>query len=224
MQNDLVSRIRADLLAGKFRQGEWLRLNDLEQRYGATRFEVRKTLATLETLNALEHVENYGYRVLKSDPERDANQREARLAMELAATPKVVAAAKPSDIKKLLLLAQQFEWAIENAPVFEITISNNNFHRAFFALCGNPVMADIINNLRESTLAFSRDPFATLADRRKSAREHYELVEHLKNKDVEKLQTVITSHLYRPPFSAAEMEGFVKAEQADDEVHQPLSS
>lgn len=222
MEPDLVSKIRADLLAGRFRPGEWLRLNDLEQRYGATRFEVRKSLATLTTLNALEHVENYGYRVLKSDPQRDAHQREVRLAIELAAAPKVIAAARPADIKKLLLMAQQFEWAVENAPIAEIAVSNNNFHRAFVALCGNPVMADIINDLRENTLSFSRDPFETLADRRKSAREHFELIEHLQNKDVEKLRAVITSHLYRPPFSDAEMRQFFSgATEADDETQQP---
>jgi DNA-binding GntR family transcriptional regulator len=105
LKNDLVERIRLDLIAGRLRSGEWLRLNELEQRYGASRFEVRQALGVLSTLNALEHVENRGYRVHVADPEKNAYHREVRLVLELSTAARVMAAATPADIKQLRRLA-----------------------------------------------------------------------------------------------------------------------
>jgi DNA-binding GntR family transcriptional regulator len=197
LKNDLVERIRLDLIAGRLRSGEWLRLNELEQRYGASRFEVRQALGVLSTLNALEHVENRGYRVHVADPEKNAYHREVRLVLELSTAARVMATATPADTKHLRRLAKQFEWSIENGTIGEVEMANHAFHRAFFALCGNPIMADTINNLRELIYPFSRDPWATVADRRKSARDHFDMVDALERKDLEELRQLMRSHLGR---------------------------
>ena len=78
----LVERMKADIVSGTYHRGEWLRLADLEKRYGASRTEVRKALVALATMKALEHVENYGYRIVVVDAERNQQYREIRYVLE----------------------------------------------------------------------------------------------------------------------------------------------
>ena len=184
---------------GEFRHGQWLRLNELEHRYGCTRFEVRKVLAALAAQGLILHVENYGYRVSEADPERDAHHREVRLVLELAAAPKVYYRADHTDLVALRTLAQEFERVVENATVAEAVEANNNFHRAFFALIGNPVLSAIIQEQREIMRPFSRNPYSTLEHRRASAAEHYEMLDCIEKKNLPGLLDVMRRHLYRVP-------------------------
>lgn len=80
-----VDRIRADLLAGMYRPGEFLRLVEMEAHYGIGRFEVRSALANLAAVELLEHVPNRGYRVATLDEKEAWQHTELRLALELPA-------------------------------------------------------------------------------------------------------------------------------------------
>src|SRR5690606_31711127 len=124
METELARKMRADLLMGEFEHGQWLRLNELERRYGVSRFEVRKALAALAAVGALEHIENYGYRLPPADPEKDAHHRETRLILELGAAPKVYYRASMEDLAYLHDLATQFSRAIEGPSLMDAQIAN----------------------------------------------------------------------------------------------------
>jgi len=182
---------------GQFREGQWLRLNELEKRYDVSRFEARKALAHLASLNALEYVTNYGYRVREAEPGRDAHHREVRAILELSAAPMVIANVRKRDMEQLRKLAGQFEWAIENKTLSESIVLNNDFHRAFFALAGNPILADMINDMRELAWPHSLHPYASVANSRLSAKEHFEMIDAVERKDIEALCDVMRRHLLR---------------------------
>lgn len=197
MDSDLAKKMRADLLMGEFEHGQWLRLNELEKRYSATRFEVRKALAALAAVGALEHVENHGYRLPLADPEKDAHHREARLVLELGAAPKVYHRATMEDLVRLNGLARQFRDTIEASSLIDAQNANGEFHREFFALCGNPVLADMIDEMRELVRPYSRHPYPTEEDRRTSAAEHFEMLDCIERKNLPGLMDVMRRHLYR---------------------------
>ncbi|MFX7090787.1 GntR family transcriptional regulator, partial [Acinetobacter baumannii] len=52
---------------GAYRPGEWLRQIDLEERFGAKRFDVRSALSELAVRGTVEHIVNRGYRVAVPD-------------------------------------------------------------------------------------------------------------------------------------------------------------
>lgn len=197
MESDFAKKLRADLLFGEFEHGQWLRLNDLEKRYLVSRFEVRKALAALAAVGALEHVENHGYRIPVADPERDADHREARLVLELGAAPKVFYRASMDDLVRLHLLATEFDAAVMGPSLAEAQIKNDEFHREFFALSGNPLLCQLINEQRELLRPFTRHPYATTADRKKSAAEHFEMLDCIERKNLPGLLEVMRRHLYR---------------------------
>ncbi|MCX8999415.1 GntR family transcriptional regulator [Rhizobiaceae bacterium BDR2-2] len=189
--------MRADLLMGEFEHGQWLRLNELEKRYSVSRFEVRKALATLAAVGALEHVENHGYRLPPADPERDSHHREIRMLLELGAAPKVYYRASIDDLAHLHELARNFSDAVEGSSLIDIQTANDNFHRAFFALCGNPVLSGTIDELRELVRPYSRHPYSTSENRQQSAAEHFEMLDCIEQKNLPGLLDVMRRHLYR---------------------------
>lgn len=199
MEGDIHKRLKADLLMGEFRHGQWLRLNELEKRYSASRFEVRKVLTALSAQGLISHVENYGYQVMDADPEQDAHHREVRLALELAAAPKVYYRADHADLLRLRELAQTFQDLISNASVAEVEEANNHFHRAFFELSGNPALSDMIQEQRELIRPYSRHPYSTNDQQYASAREHFEMLDCIEQKNLSGLLDVMRRHLYRVP-------------------------
>lgn len=196
-ERDLVSRMKQDILANRYKRGEWLRLADLEKRYEASRGDVRKALAALATLRALEHVENYGYRVVVINEEQDRQNREVRYVLEVAAARWIMERATPAELEQAKALAVQFEWNIENADLSEVDLSNHEFHRYLASLCGNPAMAELINNLRELLMPARRTPWHTVSGLRRSAAEHFIMVDAIANKDIARFEEILKGHIFR---------------------------
>jgi DNA-binding GntR family transcriptional regulator len=203
MENDLTRKMRADLLMGAFEHGQWLRLNELEKRYGVSRFEVRKALAALAAVGALEHIDNYGYRLPSANPEMDAHHREARLVLELGAAPNVYYRANMDDLARLHGLAQRFADTIDTPSLADAQTANDDFHRAFFELCGNPVLTQMINEMPELVRPYSRHPYSTDENRRTSAAEHFEMLDCIERKNLPGLLDVMRRHLYRSPIASS---------------------
>lgn len=193
----LMFRIKQDILANRYRAGEWLRLVDLEQRYAVSRNEVRKALAALATLRALEHVENYGYRLVTYDDDQARQNSEVRLVLEMAAAGWIVERVEDEDIVMLRDKAEKFAWNIEHADLGEIDLSNHDFHRALIALCGNATMAHMVNELRELVLPSRHRPWTTVSGMRQSAEQHFGMIDALERRDLHGFLSVTTAHIRR---------------------------
>ena len=134
----LADRMKRDILARRYKSGEWLRLTDLESRYGASRSEVRKALSVLATLRNLEHVENHGYRVVAFDSKLDLAYRETRIVLELANAEAFIRDGDPARLRALREKAEYFDWSIENRSYGDVDLANHDFHREMSKLSGNP--------------------------------------------------------------------------------------
>ena len=193
----IARQIENDILLGQLRSGEWLKLVDVEQRYGASRFEIRGALARLAAQGVLEHVPHRGYRVLLVSEAELSQRVEIRLILELQTCELIARRATPADCERLLCLARRFEEAIETEPVPELDAANHRFHRELVALCGNPALERLINELRERTKPLGWQHWKTVAHSRKSAAEHVAMVEALNRADAARLQDVVCTHILR---------------------------
>jgi DNA-binding GntR family transcriptional regulator len=193
----LADRIRQSIASGTHKSGDWLRLTDLEQRYGAKRSEARKALAELAATKTLEHIENYGYRVVLIDRRRDDDTREVRFILEVAAAKLSIERATDAEIAALADLADRFEWAVKNETVAEIDTANHAFHRALNATCGNPVLAQAIDDVRTVVRLTAQSPWSTFRGMLQSAEEHHTMVAALRNRDTEALIAVLRAHIHK---------------------------
>lgn len=189
--------LRADLLRGRFRPGEWLKQADLEALYKANRFEVRIALSELAARHLLEHIPNRGYRVAKpSDRQRD-QLYETRSILETAAARLVVTRISDADIDAFAELVHRFQHAIEHGGREQLRELNFQLHDKLYRASGNDLLADQIRELRERGSGFASGTWDNLAGVRRSNADHLEMLEMLRRRDGEALAHSVYRHLNR---------------------------
>jgi DNA-binding GntR family transcriptional regulator len=109
VEKSFSEALTADLLAGKYSPGEWLKQADLEEAYKVNRFEVRIALAELSVRGLLEHLPNRGYRVCKHTAEDWELLLELRSLLEVAACRLVVQRATDEQIAEFERLVHEFD-------------------------------------------------------------------------------------------------------------------
>ena len=107
----LANEIAQAIRLRAFRPGEWLRQIDLEERFQATRFDVRSALDELAVRKTIEHVPNRGYRVAEIDLKTYKQIQATRIILETAAAEGVVAQIDAAGIARLAQVAAQFSAA-----------------------------------------------------------------------------------------------------------------
>jgi DNA-binding GntR family transcriptional regulator len=193
----VVTALRNDIVFGAFRPGEWLRQIDLQERYEASRFEIRRALDELQMRGLVEHRLNYGYRVAPANPEERSHVFEVRVILETAAVPLVVARATGEDAAELKRLAEAFAATVEQAGRKEQVAANFAFHRAFYTLTGNPVLEGLIRELRERGNYGAGERWGTFQGIRGSSQEHFAMIDALRAGDAERLASLVRQHIER---------------------------
>lgn len=193
----LAGEIAEAIRAGAYRTGEWLRQIDLEEKFQATRFDVRAALDKLVVLKAIEHVPNRGYRVAEIDGTTLRHIREARVAIETATVSSIVAAIDASTLAKLREIAEQFSVAVQGGTRADWSRINSEFHHLMYHLSGNPIMEELIWNLRDRSRGSDVTVWISHEALLRSDRDHHAMLEALEARDAARLAELISGHILR---------------------------
>ena len=191
----LVRRLRNDIKFGSFSHGEWLKLIDLQQRYDASQFDIRKCLAELKTQRLVEHRANHGFRVATPDPMQRDQLYFVRTAIERSAARLIVERASADDIARLGRLAAAFDRTVESAGRQHQAAANTAFHDHFFAITGNPVLVETVQALRERSHFGTSGRWRSTDGLRGSGAEHHEMVAAIGRRDADGLDQLIVRHI-----------------------------
>lgn len=190
-------QLRADLIGGRFRPGEWLKQADLEAHYGANRFEVRIALSEMAARHLLDHIPNKGYRVANPSEHQRAELYQVRTILEMAAARMLVSRATDADVDEFAKLVHAFEHAIEAGGSARLRDINYRLHDMLYRLSGNDLLADQIQELRERGAHNKPGTWSTVAGIRASNTDHLEMLEMLRRRDGEGLAHSVYGHLNR---------------------------
>ena len=200
-QTDKAARfseaLTADLLAGKYSPGEWLKQADLESTYNVNRFEVRIALAELSVRGLLEHLPNRGYRVCNHSDEEREHLYEVRTLLEVAASRLVVQRATDEQVAEFERLVKLFDAAIEGDGQDAMRGINYRLHDHLYSMSGNPLLAAQINELRQRGIPGRRGLWDTNKSLRASSADHFEMLEMLKRRDADGMAAAVYRHLNR---------------------------
>lgn len=191
LANEIAQAIRLRM----YRPGEWLRQIDLEEKFQATRFDVRAALEELAVRKTIEHVPNRGYRVAEIDLATYFAIRDTRIILEAGAMAGVVANITPEEIERLAVLARDFGKAVVSGTRIEQSEINSAFHHLIYAHCGNPVLEEMIWALRDRSRGSRVTVWASHQALLASDRDHHAMVEALRRKDVAWLAEIIRQHI-----------------------------
>lgn len=193
----LIARLEADLMAGNYRPGEWLKQADIEAAYDANRFDVRMALLELKARQLIEHVRNRGFRVVNLSDRECEELIETRVILESAAIRMAAERATKQDIEVLDSLVREFNETMQTADVNALRLLNARFHDRLYETCGNAVLAKEIKALRQRGLPGSRGSLSwrTMAGISRSNDDHREMVRLLEARDGDALAEVVRRHL-----------------------------
>ncbi len=191
----LANEIAQAIRLRAFRPGEWLRQIDLEERFQATRFDVRSALDELAVRKTIEHVPNRGYRVAEVDLKTYEEILATRIILERATAEGIVARIDEAGIARLDALAAQFSAAVRTGSRTEQSEINRAFHQFMYSFCGNAVLEEMIWSLRDRGRGSQITVWSSHELLQKSDREHYEMMAALKARDAERLAALIATHI-----------------------------
>jgi DNA-binding GntR family transcriptional regulator len=193
----LAGEIAEAIRLGQFRPGEWLRQIDLEEKFDATRFDVRAALDELVVRKAIEHVPNRGYRVVQLDRETLRHIRAVRVMLETATAPTIVAAIDAATLARLHELAGQFAATVKEGTRADQSRVNAEFHHVLYHLSGNPVLEELIWNLRDRGRGSNVTVWASHDSLLRSDSDHREMLAAIEARDAGRLSRLIASHILK---------------------------
>ncbi|WP_178120629.1 GntR family transcriptional regulator [Pseudomonas sp. PB101] len=196
-RSQLVLLISNDINAGVLPTGSWLKQIDLEQRYGATRLDIRRALDQLVQKNMVEHIPNRGYYVHTPDLTQVSDTREVRIALECAAVDQMVVTEE--RLQALDLIAQRFARLVNEGTMQECYIANLEFHRGIYDMCTNRVMIEFIEEIRSRPPSSPGGTWRTHLRAEQSGREHFQILDALRNGDRDRLKQLIAAHIRQTP-------------------------
>lgn len=192
---ELFRQMRNDIKFGAYQFGQWLKLIELQQRYGATQFEIRKVLGRLEAERLVEHKANAGYRVATPDPAERGQMRYVRTILERSTAALIAARATEHDIAELTRLAQAFDETIGLEGRQEQAAANMAFHAKLYAIAENAVLSGLIQELRDRSHYGTTGRWRGPEGLRASGAEHFEMIEAIRRRDPLELERLIVRHI-----------------------------
>ncbi|MBB5157815.1 GntR family transcriptional regulator [Saccharopolyspora phatthalungensis] len=188
-----VEQIRQMLRSQELLPGQPLRQEALAERLGMSRVPVREALKALEAEGVLRHQPNVGYTVarLSSEELRQAYLMCGALeAIVLRELPRLGTA----QIIELTELNERMAEAAEAVDVLRIAELNHDFHFVIFRSSGLHLIVDEIERIWKMTEAYRSVYLYDESARRRSVREHRQLINALRRGQTERLVTIMDTH------------------------------
>ena len=192
---ELVDRIARDIQAGAYGAGAWLKQIDLQERYGATRLEIRRALDHLTARRVVAHLPNRGYHVHTISAEHHGHLVEIRVLLETGAAADLMPQVTAAKVRALRTLAERFVDLLQNGTLMQQYETNLAFHTALYELCANPELASLIREIRSRAPSAPTTQWLTRRRIEVSAQEHLDMVDALEARDVKRLQKIIANHI-----------------------------
>lgn len=193
--SELADAIEGDIYRGALAPGMWLKQIDLEERYGCTRLALRNALEALSSRKVIQRVRNRGFYVPPVDEEAVRQVMAARALVETSICEELVENTTAESLAAMSYLATVFADKIKTGTVPEQDEANHAFHREMLKACTNPVINEIIWDLRFRIPIGAQRAFNTPVRLERSAHEHFEMVEALRQRDAARLKLVTARHV-----------------------------
>jgi DNA-binding GntR family transcriptional regulator len=191
----LVAEIGAAILQGDYRPGEWLRQIDLEEAFGAKRFEVRSALTQLAASGMVTHVENRGYRVAQPDLDVVREFLAIRSLLEVEAATQALPNIGPSELDRIKQAQKAFEDAVAHGSKADQANTNAAFHDEIYRHATNRSLAQFIVEIRNRARPGPIALWPSNADLQRSAAHHVDIVVAIEARDPNALVEAVRRHI-----------------------------
>lgn len=202
----LAAEIATAIRGGEYRIGEWLRQVDLEERFGATRFDIRAALAELVLRHTVEHVPNRGFRVAAPDRQRVRDTLLVRAMLEVEAALGALPHLDAAALQLLEEKADAFDRAISDGTPGAQSATNLDFHDTLYAFCPNKALVDLAIEVRDRYRMWPLVLWPSMRALRHSAEGHREILAALHAGEAAALAASVRAHILNSEANKAQDE------------------
>lgn len=198
----VVEALRRSILTGELHAGQALVETELARRFGISKTPVREALKTLVGAGLVTMSEYKGATVRVVDEEMARSVFDVRSLLEPVAVARTVE--RGLDVE----LAQE---ALDRASVSrdeaERSMANRDFHQLLYSNCGNRLLVDMLDGLREQTALISVNAWIRQASWETEAAEHAEILDAARKGDAGRAAELVLDHIQSFEVRAVEQIG-----------------
>ena len=195
----VATRLEEEIVLGRRHPRERLIEQDLCERFGTHRGDVRLALFELEKKGLIERIRNRGAMVRDLTPREVTEIYAVREEMEVMAArilPFPVAAA---DLARIEALQKKHGAAVDAGDMLGVFYANLHFHQALFGLCGNTCLIETIEQLAQKVYGIRSYANASPQVLERMRRDHLDMIKALRASRREDLIALTRRHLKPQP-------------------------
>lgn len=191
----IVSAIEEEIVLNRLHPRERLVEEDLMRRFDGKRHVVRQALFQLENAGLVERIKNRGAFVRTYTPDEVEAIYAMRELLEGSAARQIPLPAPAALLDGLKAIQRDHGEAIDGEDWRAVFRHNIDFHRTLFGACGNPYLAETINDFAQKAHAIrfigttDHDSIVLARD------EHLAMIDALEREDRAELSRLCHQHL-----------------------------
>ncbi|WP_069811947.1 GntR family transcriptional regulator [Streptomyces sp. TP-A0874] len=182
--------IKHGILTGQLSPGSPLVETELAQRFGVSKTPVREALKTLAGTGLVVMSQYKGATVRTVDAAMAREVYDVRLLLEPEALRRTVRSAA-----SLAAAEEALERAGRAADPADRSLANRDFHRALYLPCGNPLLARMLDELRDQAALVSTAAWARVPSWQQEAQEHRKILDTALAGDADDAARLLHEHI-----------------------------
>ena len=195
LRDVVFNTLRKAILKGELKPGERLMEIALAERLGVSRTPVREAMRKLELAGLVVMIPRRGAQVANIT-EKDLNDvLEVRIALENLSIENACARMTEEQLAELKKAGRYFEETIKEGNLVKLAEADVAFHEVIYKASDNRRLNQVLNNLREQIYRYRVEYLKEEETRNVLVKEHEEIYEAIKNRDVKKAQEISFRHI-----------------------------
>lgn len=193
---EIYKRIKNDILNFEIKDGEFITLSELSQKYEVSKTPVRDALGALEIEGYLKSLPRKGYLIKPVTQKSIREAFEMRMIFEIGAAKLAVKISDDQELKSILKLAEQFPEGgiVGRDELNSFNRINNEFHMSIIKAAHNSMIIEtglnIMDNLSRILISDSYN-----LDFTNEKNEHIDIANALLARDIDRLERLISEHI-----------------------------
>lgn len=192
---EMFEALRDDIVFGRLHPRERLIESDLVERFRSHRAAVREALTALDNAGLVDRQRNKGASVRELGALYVEQLYAVRALLETAAIEAIRFPVPPERIEAIVEIQREHEVAVSNNDLRRVFELNNAFHRSLYALSGNPLLCELIDQCATRALGVRFHTYMDPGFLTKVCEDHWAMLEAVGRGDRARLIAKVRAHL-----------------------------
>ena len=188
-------QLKHAIITGELPAGSRIVETSFAEQLHISRTPLREALQKLEHDGLVEYIPHHGVSVKAFTISDIEEVFIIRNSMMMLLLPSIVERATDRDIAQLDEILKIMDGALERDDIDALALYNRKFHRGLEHLSDKRRILMVIDSQEEYIMRFSAIAIASITRRGTAHQEHHQMLELLKQKDLEGLKTLTQHHL-----------------------------